>query len=265
MSLAYQQPEDPPWFDLALEEVGTHEVAGTESSPRIMEYAHDAKLKFTYENDETPWCAVFACAMLERTGHESPRSAWARDFLKWGDKCRPYVGCIVVLSRGEGSGHVGFYYGTTDDGRIQVLGGNQSDSVCLATFSKDRVLGYRTPRRPPPRVYTPPPAPPVETVDDTKARLRANGSRTIENAEQAQDAVTVVTVVAASAKAVEKVSDMMTDVAPVATDVKTLASFVVSNVWILGVLAVGLVVYSLTQIINARVDDDRSGKHIGRK
>jgi uncharacterized protein (TIGR02594 family) len=265
MSLAYQLPTDPPWFELALDEIGTREIAGTRSSPAIMEYAHDAKLSFNYDSDETPWCAVFACAMLERAGYRSPRSAWARDFLKWGEACRPYVGCVVVLSRGEDSGHVGFYYGTDDKGRIQVLGGNQSDSVCLATFSPDRVLGYRTPHRPAPKVYTPPPAPPVETVDDTKARLRANGSRTIDNADNAQDAVTAVTVVGVAAKVVEKTSEAVADVAPVAADVKAVAGFVASNLWVLGLLALGVVVYSLHKIIEARVDDDRSGKHTGRK
>jgi hypothetical protein len=59
---------------------------------------------------------------------------------------------IVILSRGPGEqpgpevidapGHVGLYAGhyTT---RVLLLGGNQSDTVQVSQYAKDRVLGVR--------------------------------------------------------------------------------------------------------------------------
>jgi len=41
----------------------------------------------------------------------------------------PREGCIVLLDRGAGSGHVGFYVKSSAT-EIRLLGGNQSDMVC---------------------------------------------------------------------------------------------------------------------------------------
>jgi uncharacterized protein (TIGR02594 family) len=51
---------------------------------------------------------------------------------------------IVIFERGiDGvSGHVGFYAGM-EGNNIQVLGGNQSDSVNISPYSKDKLLGVR--------------------------------------------------------------------------------------------------------------------------
>ena len=51
---------------------------------------------------------------------------------------------VVVLRRGSSpvAGHVGFYAGSTGT-VIHVLGGNQGDTVSIATFSLDDLLGLR--------------------------------------------------------------------------------------------------------------------------
>jgi len=93
----------------------------------------------------TPWCAAFVDAVLQSTGNGGMNSNWARDFLKYGTATtEPTKGDIVVFKRGDG-GHVGFYMGKDEDGNIKVLGGNQSNSVSVASYKSSDLLGYRKP------------------------------------------------------------------------------------------------------------------------
>lgn len=93
----------------------------------------------------TPWCAAFVDAVLQSTGNGGMNSNWARDFLKYGTATtEPSKGDIVVFKRGNG-GHVGFYMGKDEDGNIKVLGGNQSNSVSVASYNASDLLGYRKP------------------------------------------------------------------------------------------------------------------------
>ena len=136
-----------PWLDIAMEELGrgVNEVPGPEANPRIVEYHSITALKAT--SDEVPWCAAFACWCLEKAGVRSPRSARARDFLKWGQPSERKIGAIVVLSRGADprAGHVGFLYHDRS-WEIVLLGGNQGDRVSTRKFLADTVLGYRWPK-----------------------------------------------------------------------------------------------------------------------
>ena len=79
----------------------------------------------------------------------SSGKANARSYETWGRRLNsPALGCVVVLSRPPHAwqGHVGFYLGTDRARRlVQIIGGNQSDAVSIASFSLDRVLGYRWP------------------------------------------------------------------------------------------------------------------------
>ncbi len=134
---------EPPWLKKAKLEIGVHELSGEAHNERILQYHRETKLQAT--SDEVPWCASFACAMLEWSGVPSPRSARAMDFMKWGlELQKPVLGCIVVMSRGPGLGHVGFYVHESDS-KITLLGGNQKDSVCEMAFPKEFILGYRLP------------------------------------------------------------------------------------------------------------------------
>lgn len=137
--------QNPEWLDTALRELGTAEIPGPASNPRVIEYHKSTTLKAT--DDAVPWCSAFACWCMEETGIRSPRSARARDWLTWGVELKePLHGCIVVLKRGSNpaQGHVGFYLASSSI-RVLVLGGNQGDRVCKVWFPMDRVLGYRWP------------------------------------------------------------------------------------------------------------------------
>jgi uncharacterized protein (TIGR02594 family) len=95
----------------------------------------------------TAWCAAFVNSSLGQAGLKGTGSNMARSFLEWGQPVdQPQKGDIAVFSRGDPNGpfgHVGFFDSFNPDGSIKVLGGNQSDAVSLATYGKNRLLGFR--------------------------------------------------------------------------------------------------------------------------
>lgn len=141
-------------FTLAQRFIGTKEVGGQVDNPLIL-----AMLKLDNdwpENDEVPWCSAFAnyiCWLLRLPRSKSLR---ARSWLNVGkgislDDAEPGYD-IVILKRGTGDqpgpevikapGHVGFYAGRMGD-FIEVLGGNQGDTVKISRYPKNRLLGVR--------------------------------------------------------------------------------------------------------------------------
>ncbi len=129
-------------IDIAKSLIGITEIKGSKHNPGIVQFWKDIK-RGGIKDDETPWCAAFVGACLERAGIKSSRFESAKSYLSWGDKLdKPAYGCVVVFTR-VGGGHVGFVVGEDTNGNLQVLGGNQSDQVNIRSFPKDRVSGYR--------------------------------------------------------------------------------------------------------------------------
>lgn len=128
-------------YNTAKKEMGVEEIPGTKDNPRIEQYHSVTTLKAT--DDETPWCSSFVCWVVQQCGLYSTRSARALSWMNWGIPLNaPYKGCIVIFSRGGGQGHVGFF-DHEDEKHVYVLGGNQSNRVCIAAYPKDRWLAYR--------------------------------------------------------------------------------------------------------------------------
>jgi uncharacterized protein (TIGR02594 family) len=136
----------PTWLIAAWAEYGQSELAGSATNPHIAALFRDSGHP-QITDDETAWCSAFVGACLERVGIASTKSLAARSYLTWGNPAsRSQVGSIVVLSRGSDPalGHVGLYLGETTN-EVILLGGNQSDGVTVAPFSKSRVLAMRWP------------------------------------------------------------------------------------------------------------------------
>lgn len=135
--------EGTPWLDIAYKEMGVKEIPGSKHNERILEYHSATSLKAT--DDETPWCSAFVSWCLEQAGVKSTKNAWARSYMKWGKPIsKPVKGCVAVFTRGTSSGHVAFFL--EDNGlSISCLGGNQGNRVCVSSYPKARLLGYRMP------------------------------------------------------------------------------------------------------------------------
>lgn len=132
------------WIKIARSLEGISEIKGSKHNPEIVQFWKDIK-RGGIKDDETPWCAAFVGACLERAGIKSSRFESAKSYLEWGVKLdKPVDGCIVVFTR-TGGGHVGFVVGQDSKGNLLVLGGNQQDQVKVSAFGVDRVTGYRWP------------------------------------------------------------------------------------------------------------------------
>ncbi len=151
-------------YDFAQRDVGVKEFAGGLDNPLIM-----AMLRLTGDDtwtgwpshDEVPWCSAamnFWCRYLRL-----PRSKnlQARSWLSVGkvialEDAKP-MNDVVIMKRGgqdepgpevmlpDGSyppGHVALF-SRIEGNRIWVLGGNQSNTVSVASFPLERVIGVR--------------------------------------------------------------------------------------------------------------------------
>ena len=134
-------------LQIAVSQLGVHEIKGEEDNPTIVNYAKDIGMDWVTD-DETPWCAIFVNWCAKQAGLNGSNSAAARSLLTVGTEVTdPVPGDIVVFWRGsiDGTkGHVGFFMGYNKAGnRIFCLGGNQGDSVSISKYRTDRILGYR--------------------------------------------------------------------------------------------------------------------------
>jgi len=140
-------------FDLAQRFTGIEEIGGSVDNPQIM-----AMLKLDNawpSGDEVPWCSGFANYICWLARLPRSKDLRARSWLNIGRGIpleAAEAGDIVVIKRGKGDqpgpevttapGHVGFYAGRTD-GLIEILGGNQSDTVKISRYPVSRLLGVR--------------------------------------------------------------------------------------------------------------------------
>lgn len=138
-----------PWLAEAENLMGTKEVLGSRSNPVILNWADS--LDIHYSGDDVPWCGLFVAHCLGSTMPEEvlpSNPLGARQWDRFGDPAQPRLGAVMVFwreSQASNKGHVGFYTGE-DDGAYRILGGNQTDKVCLAWIARNRLVKARWPR-----------------------------------------------------------------------------------------------------------------------
>lgn len=130
----------------AVKLYGIKETQGKDSTPAIMQWAAELgakKLGITYQDDSVAWCGLFMAICAKRAGQSVPAIAVrALSWSNFGNSVKqPMLGDILVFTR-KGGGHVGLYVGE-DDQAYHVLGGNQSDTVCITRIAKDRLTESR--------------------------------------------------------------------------------------------------------------------------
>jgi uncharacterized protein (TIGR02594 family) len=141
-----------PWYEEAKSLLGLKEIKGRATNADIARWLKD--LHAPWSDDETAWCGSFVGHCIGATLADEPLPAnpfGARNWGKFGVRCDPQVGAVLVFWRNtkqSGLGHVGFYAGE-DASNYHVLGGNQSDSVSVAKVPKVRFLDARWPKTAP--------------------------------------------------------------------------------------------------------------------
>lgn len=133
-------------FKWAQEELkkGIKEILGrTAHNKRIIWYHAFTLLKAT--EDEVPWCSSFMNAAAASTGFPYTKSAAAKSWLKYGEEGDGSVGDIAVFTRGETGGHVAFINSPYKKGDkfVEVLGGNQGDTISVAKYKAENLLAIR--------------------------------------------------------------------------------------------------------------------------
>jgi uncharacterized protein (TIGR02594 family) len=134
----------------ALSHYGTLELRGKDNNPDITKWAKEVggNVADVYTNDEIPWCGLFLAICAKRAGYALPKDPlWA---LNWGTfgvaQQTAMLGDVLTFVRktstGARAGHVALYVGE-DEAAYHVLGGNQSDCVCVTRIAKNRLYAIR--------------------------------------------------------------------------------------------------------------------------
>jgi uncharacterized protein (TIGR02594 family) len=169
--LSWPAPASYPWIAIAEKEIGQHEIAGPEENQRILQYfstipiaenlatdpkakrlARDLKEQQVKEmvaqgekprDDVHDWAWGFVEWTLNQVGISGAKSTDPDEWLKWGFAVdSPKIGAIAILKGGEN--HIGFVVKVHDQ-VVDLLAGNQSDSVSIKHVSVGEIAGYRMP------------------------------------------------------------------------------------------------------------------------
>lgn len=168
-------PQMPRMIQEALKTYGTLESPGNINNPTILGWAKEVGVNKFYTADSIPWCGLWMAVIAQRSGWTPPKSPlWALSWSNFGEYIKespephaPSIGDVLVFTR-NGGGHVGLYV-ADDDTAFRVLGGNQSDSVCITRIAKSRLY---TARRPKWRIQQPPSVKPVKM--DANGKISTN-------------------------------------------------------------------------------------------
>lgn len=133
---------DAPWMKVASAEMGIHERTH-DGTQRIIDY-HSATSLHAH-SDQVAWCSSFVNWCLKQVGITGTNNAAAASWAHWGKQLdQPRYGAVIQLHHatrghdgrtGSSSGnHVAFFL-RGDSSHVELLGGNQSDSVKISRFS----------------------------------------------------------------------------------------------------------------------------------
>jgi uncharacterized protein (TIGR02594 family) len=136
----------------ALKYYGIKEAYGKADNPTLMAWASSLgqDVKEVFVADSVAWCGLFIGIVAKNSGKEVVKSPlWALNWGNFGNYAQiPMFGDVLVFTRiteeGKKAGHEGLYIGEDDD-CYHVLGGNQSDKVCIARKLKSRLYVARRP------------------------------------------------------------------------------------------------------------------------
>lgn len=144
------------WIKEARKHIGLREIGSSNKHPTID--AWNKSLGGAWVIGQ-PWCGTFIAHCLKTAGIKYPKN-WYRALAyksEGGAKLsKPAYGCVAVKTR-NGGGHVCFVVGRDKKtNKLVCLGGNQSNSVCLALYAEsdfEALMWYGRTSNPAPNRY----------------------------------------------------------------------------------------------------------------
>lgn len=143
---AYEWLNNEPGPKMLLEAIklyGTIEIPGAADSPTLLAWSKELGMSQSYTHDSIPWCGLFVAICASRAGWSTPvNRLWALSWAQWGTHSAvPMLGDVLTFKR-AGGGHVSLYVGE-DSTHFHILGGNQSDKVCIVRKAKSQLYEAR--------------------------------------------------------------------------------------------------------------------------
>lgn len=146
-----------PWMELAWKEEARNLVE-TGTNKEIQKFfdgtPYESEMKAgTKDETDIAWCAAFINWVMKHYGYEGVTTDKGYDAvraLKWAtwaegkDLGKPVYGAIAVKTR-TGGGHVGFVAGKKD-GKVVILGGNQSQKLYCVAYDISDYFAYVIPK-----------------------------------------------------------------------------------------------------------------------
>lgn len=127
----------------ALATYGEKEAPGTTRNGFISQMI-DKWFRRGADDSDTAWCAIWLSEMVQRSGGTPPTASFrAKNWAIWGTETAPETGSIAVLKRGPNAFHVTVVVRQLPNGDLVCLGGNQKDSVSIATYPKAAIYAIR--------------------------------------------------------------------------------------------------------------------------
>ena len=132
-------------LNMALSQYDVSEIAGTRHNNIIVNYFKEIGFEWV-KDDETAWCSAFMNWCCFKCDLPMSNKLTARSWLTVGNEVMvPEVGDQVIFWRDKidsWKGHIALFI-KEDENFTYVIGGNQSNKVCIKPYYKKRVLGYR--------------------------------------------------------------------------------------------------------------------------
>lgn len=146
----------PPWLRLAYSFLGLREIPGPSHNADILRWWE--RLSLPFRDDETPWCAGFANAMVQTAGlpivAKNRAAALGWRWNGYGTRLPgPALGAVMSMERPgkPGSGHMTIVAGRDRHGNVMGLGGNQGNMVSINPYDLSaRNAQYHWPEGTPP-------------------------------------------------------------------------------------------------------------------
>lgn len=119
---------------------------GNPGNPRILQCYEVCNLSYTSDTGDPSryWCSAFVSWALEEAGIDSKQTMGSQLWYDWGAEVAGWRGgdysqirkydVVIFKAKDRDGGHIGFADSIADNGKINIHGGNQGDTVKVSSY-----------------------------------------------------------------------------------------------------------------------------------